>query len=126
MRPESGHPGFSSWLAGLVIGVCGGVLVLIFPTVGLVLVGLGAVVVLRARRRRAGGSGLLIGIGATIIVLLTRAQLECEAFDAAPYQSCSGPDLTPIFVVSGALVALGLVLAAAGPINDRTGRREPS
>jgi hypothetical protein len=126
MPPEGGHPGFSSWLAGLVIGVGGGFLVLIFPTLGLVLVGLGVVGVLRARRRRAGGSGLLIGIGATIIVLLTRAQLECEAVDAAPNQGCNGPDLTPFFVVSGVLVALGLVLAAAGLIYGRTGRGESS
>ena len=65
---------FKNWLAGLVMGVCGGFLVLLFPIMGVLLIGLGVIGILRARPRLAGASGLLLGIGAIILTLLARAQ----------------------------------------------------
>lgn len=102
------------WLAGLVMGVSGGFVVLIFPTLGVLLVGLSVIGILRARQRGAGASGFLLGIGTILFVLLLRAQMACQAFDAAPNQGCEAPDITPYVVVAGVLLvagALGSVVA---------------
>lgn len=119
--PRSQRRRFTDWLAGLVVGVCGGFLVLVFPTIGLLLIALGTLGVLRARGRVAGSSGLLIGIGATTVVPLVRAQLACEAFDAAPNQGCEAPDLTPWLTIGGALLVGGMILSAA-LVGDDAGR----
>ena len=100
---------FKNWLAGLVIGVCSGFLVLIFPTLGVLLIGVGLIGILRARPRVAGASGLLVGIGAIILALLAQAQLACQAFDAAPNQGCEAPDLTAYVVLAGGLSVAGLL-----------------
>lgn len=102
---------FKNWLAGLVMGVSGGFLVLIFPTLGVLLIGLGVIGILRARQREAGASGLLIGIGAIILTLLVRAQMECQAFDAVPNQGCEAPDITPYVVLAGGLLVAGVLVS---------------
>ena len=100
---------FKNWLAGLVMGVCGGFLVLLFPIMGVLLIGLGVIGILRARPRLAGASGLLLGIGAIILTLLAQAQIACEAFDAAPNQGCEAPDITSYVVLAGGLTVAGVL-----------------
>ena len=100
---------FKNWLAGLVMGVGGGFLVLIFPAVGVLLLGLGAIGVLRARPRMTGTSGLLVGTGAMMLAVLIQAQMACQAFDAAPDQGCEAPDVTSYVVAAGGLLVAGLL-----------------
>ena len=104
------------------MGVGGGVLVLVFPTIGLLFIALATLGVLRARGRVAGSSGLLIGIGAATVVLLVRAQLACEAFDAAPNQGCVAPDLAPWLTIGGGLLVAGMILSAVALVGGDAGR----
>jgi hypothetical protein len=104
------------------MGAGGGFLVLVFPTLGYALIALGAIGVLRAQRHVAGGAGLFIGIGATMVVLLFRAQLACEAFDAVPNQGCESPDLTPWLTIGGALLVAGVILSALALVGGKAGR----
>lgn len=123
MASDKGHPRFTAWLAGLVTGVGGGLVLLIFPILGLVLVAAGVVRIVRGHRRVAGGSGFSIGIGATTFALLLRAQLACEAFGAVASQGCDGPDLTPLLLIAGGLLVAGLVLSAVSLAPNRASRR---
>jgi hypothetical protein len=119
MTSRSGHPRFTNWLAGLVTGSSSGFLLLIVPTLGLLLIALGAIGVVRARPRVAGVSGLLVGIGAIVAVLLIRAQLACEAFNATPTLGCEAPDITPYLALAGGLLAAGVVLSAVAIVDAR-------
>lgn len=100
---------FRNWLAGLVMGVCGGFLALIFPPMGVLMIGLGAIGTFRARPRLAGASGLLVGSGAIILALMVQALMACRAFDAAPNQDCEAPDITAYLVLAGALSVAGVL-----------------
>jgi cytochrome bd-type quinol oxidase subunit 2 len=112
MTRPSGYPRFTNWLAGLVAGTSSGFLVSIIPTLGVVLLMLSTIGVLHARTRDAGASGLLVGLGATIVVLLIRAQLACEAFDAVPTQGCQSPDVMLFLALGAGLAAAGVLIAA--------------
>lgn len=98
------------WLIGLFFGIALVLPLVDFPTIGLLL----ALVVIVAgwfwRRSMAYESGVLIGIGSTMLGLLAWASSECGAFNNQPGSSCTMPDLVPWVVGSLALVGVGLIL----------------
>lgn len=101
-------------LAGLVVGVADGLLFFLFPTAAVLL--LVAFVSLATWRRQfvTASSSVLVGIGATWLILLTRSVVSCAQFDAQPGSECMQPDLTGWFIVAVAMLAGGAMLALVG------------
>jgi hypothetical protein len=112
----SGRPRLSNWIAGLVVGVGAGVLSLILPAFGWVIVAAFLVGLIRASPRLPAFGGLLVGLGTTWLVLLVRSHLECLAFDAAPGQECFEPDIGPFLTVGAAMLAIGVLATLAAVI----------
>lgn len=92
-------------IAGLVLGVLVGFLLLEGPPIGLIVV-VGAAVLVRAfGQALAGSAALLGGIGAAWLALLGRVKLTCMH---DPAISCPSIDL--YLVVAVALIAAGVGL----------------
>lgn len=93
---------------GLVFGIPG----MTAAVVIVVLVGLSA-------RRPALVAGGLIGLGATWLVLFARVAVLC----GQPQQQCgsSPPEITPWLAISGAVIFVGVLIAA---LASRKKRRE--
>jgi hypothetical protein len=77
-----------------------------------------------AARSLAFVSGAIAGIGAIWLGLLIRAQLACDAFDAAPNQGCQSPGIEPWVILSVIVLGVGLVLG--GLAWRRRGNRDGS
>jgi hypothetical protein len=99
-----------AWLAGLVVGVSGGVLTLVVPSIGWLIIVAFALPALVVGPRVAALGGLLGGVGSTWIVLLVRSSLECRAFDEVPGQGCVDPDLAPWLSFGLGMLAIGVGL----------------
>jgi hypothetical protein len=98
-----------NWLAGLLVGVAGGILFWIFPTLA-VLLGAFFVIVAATRPGRLPPlAGIALGVGATALVVLARAVASCSRVDAAPGQECVQPDLTPWFAASAVVFVTGAI-----------------
>jgi hypothetical protein len=114
-----------TWAAGAAFGAMAGITIAVFgaPALALFVAALGVASV--ARRTVALASGAFIGVGATWLTLLVRAQLACDAFDAAPSQGCQASGVEPFVVVSAIVLAIGVLLgAAAWRRRTAHGRRE--
>ena len=109
----------SAWLAGLVVGAFVGLLFGVWPTIGALLFALFTVPALASRNRVGAISGLLVGLPAAWLSLVTVASANCSAFDAAPNQSCGAPDLTAWVVLAVALLVGGLAGSFALGIRRR-------
>jgi hypothetical protein len=55
-------------------------------------------------------SGVITGVGGMWLALLVRAQLACDAFDAAPNQGCEGSGTEPWLALSVVVLGIGLVV----------------
>jgi hypothetical protein len=112
----------SDWLAGLLIGVVGGLIFLLLPPFGLVVVAIFTLLAIGRGNRSLALSGLLIGIGASWIGLLAAANARCTEFDQLPNQGCEAPDLTVWFAIGAGCLVIGAVLLMVGlrPGNRRT------
>lgn len=100
------------WTAGLLLGAIVGFLV---TTFGLGILTLSAAVIALAAvatRSLALLSGAITGVGGIWLALLLRAQLACDAFDAAPQQGCQGHGVEPFAILSLAVLLGGLLLSA--------------
>ena len=94
-----------SWLTGLVAGSIVGLGALVAGALA-ALFGLMAIVAaLRLPQRLAVIGGLLLGIGASWVALLLRADLACDV-------DCVSPDLTGWYALGAGLVVAGAVLTA--------------
>jgi uncharacterized membrane protein len=113
--------GLSNWIAGVVVGVAAGVLTLIFPTLGWLIVAAFLLGLIRAVPRVPAVGGLFLGLGAAWLVLLVRSHVECQAFDAAPNQECGDPDIGRWLAFGGVLLAIGVLVSVAAQI--RASRR---
>jgi hypothetical protein len=92
------------WLAGCVLGTWAGFCALYVPPFGLILFVLFAVpaVILRSL---AAATGLLVGTGAMMLLVIGLANWNCAQDNARAGESCTPPDLTG-FVVAGSVLAL--------------------
>jgi len=101
---------WASWAIGLVIGGLAGSAILTFGA-PLLLVSLAVLALaLVAARSLALLSGAFIGVGATWLVLLVRAQVACDLFDAAPNHGCRGFGVERFLVISSAALVVGLLV----------------
>lgn len=103
----STRPG-TAWLAGLVLGVASGFLVLELGVVGLAFVVASIAVIAWKGPRIVVFGGLLAGFGGLWTVLFARVALTCGAAALFPDQTCSTEDLTPWVLGSAAVLVLGL------------------
>lgn len=63
-----------------------------------------------AARSLAFLSGAFLGVGGLWSAVTVRAQLACDAFDAAPNQGCQGFGVGQFLVVSAVVFGAGLLL----------------
>jgi len=115
-----------SWGVGLAFGAAAGFMVLLGGAPFLALsVGFLALAFVAARSL-AFLSGAFIGVGGLWVALTVRAQLACDAFDAAPNQGCQGFGVGQFLVVSAVVLGLGLLLGVlawrrrAGQLSSQT------
>lgn len=106
LRSES----WPSWGIGLVFGAAAAFMVLLggapFLALSLALLALAFV----AARSLAFVSGAFLGVGGLWFALTVRAQLACDAFNAAPNQGCEGFGVAQFLVVCAVVSGVGLVL----------------
>ena len=106
------------WAIGAGFGALAGLMMAMFGAPALMLSVAFLLLACVAARRVAVLSGAFMGIGGTWLVLTVRADLACEAFDAAPNQGCTGFAVEPFLAISAAVLGVGLllgVLALARP-----------
>jgi hypothetical protein len=103
----------SAWLAGLVVGVAGGVLFWTFPTLGVLILALFVVPVLLRRGPIVGLAGPLVGAGGSSLVVLISSLVRCDRFDAAPNQECTQPDLGPWLIGAAFVLLAGIALSVS-------------
>ena len=101
-----------AWLAGLVLGVISGLMLLELGALGVpfVLASLG--LILWKGPRQLAGAGLLSGFGLILFVLFARVALTCGGpFDPGT-STCVAPDLTGWIVAGAVIFAVGLIASA--------------
>lgn len=98
------------WAVGLAFGGVVGFPIASFG-LGLLVVSVSLVALaFMAARSLAFLSGAVTGIGGIWLALLIRAQLACDAFDAAPNQGCQSSGIEPFAVLSVTVLGIGLLL----------------
>jgi hypothetical protein len=113
----------TNWALGVALGIFigafaleGGVLVLLLLVPALIWG-------LRSRTPGAAAGGLFVGAGLGALGLIGLAQSRCVNVSGPNFStSCTPPDLTPYVVAAAALIAVGIVLAAAAAWRVRTQR----
>ena len=111
-----------AWISGLVIGAVTGLAILLVPVAGAAIALLFAIVVRVKGSGQAAAGGFGVGAGASLLALLVRAIVACEAFDAEPNQGCTAPDLGPWLAVGLLALVSGVTLtgaAIAAALRDR-------
>jgi hypothetical protein len=100
------------WIAGLAVGAAGGFLALELPILGWEVVVAFAVIAGVRGPRLPAEAGLLLGLGASWVLVLGRGMLDCRAFNEVPGQECIQPDLGPWLIAGGTMLALGVAATA--------------
>lgn len=67
-------------------------------------------IVLAKGQGRRGIGGLLVGFGATWIILFARAQLDCFVSDLMPGSQCVMAGMEPWYFTAAVVLGLGLVV----------------
>ncbi len=106
MRSET----WLSWAVGLLFGAAAGFMVLVGGAPFLMLSVAFLALAFVAARSLAFLSGAFIGLGGLWVALTVRAQLACDAFDAAPNQGCRGFGVGEFLVISTVILGVGLLL----------------
>ena len=101
----------TAWLAGFVIGVAAGLLLLYM--VGAALAVAFSVGALMTTHRAAAFGGLGIGLGAGLSAVVGVAAENCRRYAETSGSECTGPDLSPWFDAAIAAVVVGLALTLA-------------
>jgi hypothetical protein len=102
------------WAIGLLVGLVAGAGALIAGPLAWLLGLVAAILLVAEPPRLPGAAGAAIGLGGALAALLLRADLACGA-------NCVGPDLTPWYAASAALVAVGLMLTGSALLRARAG-----
>jgi hypothetical protein len=113
-----------SWVIGLVSGAAAGFLVLLGGAPFLALSVLFLALAFVAARSLAFVSGMFVGLGGLWCALVVRAQLACDAFDAAPRQDCQGYGVGQFLAVSIIVIGIGAVVGFVA-LRHRAQRTSP-
>jgi hypothetical protein len=111
------------WIAGVVVGVAGGLLALEIPTLGWLILVLFAVPAAIVGPRAAAIGGLVTGFGACWLVLLGRVAITCGATDDE--LGCHAPGIEQWLAVSAGVLAIGLTLTAVSYVRARPRAERP-
>src|SRR6266480_899934 len=106
---------------GFLMGILSAFGFLVFGTPGFLIPLIGVIWSVRYTSA-ASLSGLLIGIGATVVVLISWADARCAAANQSGpgfQSSCTAPDSSVLLTLAGIAVACGLVVAAASAARAR-------
>lgn len=95
-------------LAGVAVGAVGGVLLLEGLSPTLLLLAVYVVFARRAGQGLAGLGGILVGVGATWVVLLGWVKLSCDS--TAPSATCEAPNIDAFLIIALALLVFGVGL----------------
>lgn len=128
MTGERGRPeAQATWLTAAALGALDGFLLFELPTVGLLLLAAGVLILARFRRGTLGSGGLATGAGGLGVLLLWRARAGCDAFDGVPGQGCVSPGIEGYVIAAAAILLAGLVLTAVGIRSTASGQppRQP-
>jgi hypothetical protein len=98
------------WLVGLAAGVAAGLVPLVLGFVGIVMTGLVLVWAALARPRGVVLSGVFTGVGATWLILSSRASLGCSGANTST-EGCVGPDISSWQYLPIAFLILAGILA---------------
>jgi hypothetical protein len=110
----------TDWLAGLVVGAGAGLLLAEWPMAGALVAIAFALPAAVSRHGLAALGGLLVGLPAAWLAIITQATLRCAEFNAQPGQGCVMSDATAWVVAAAALLAGGIVATvAAGARSQR-------
>lgn len=109
LRAES----WRSWGIGLVFGAATGFLLVLGGPLFLVLIVGVLALAFVAARSLAFLSGMFLGMGGLWLALTVRAQLACDAFDAAPNRGCESSGVGQFLAVCLILLGVGLLLGVA-------------
>jgi hypothetical protein len=99
-----------NWAIGLMFGAAAGFMVLVGGAPFLIVSLAFLVLAFVLTRSLAFLSGAFIGVGGLWAALMIRAQLACNAFDAAPNQGCQGFGVGQFVIVSAVILGIGLLV----------------
>jgi hypothetical protein len=107
---------------GFALGILSAFGFLELGVAGLVILLIGLVWSLRYPWALSSVSGLLVGVGATVVVLITAANARCAAANQhGPgfESSCTAPDSSVLLTLAAVAVAAGLAIAAATAVRAK-------
>jgi hypothetical protein len=110
------------WVLGFVLGALSGLIVLRFGTIGLAMP-LASLALLRARPWLSPLSGLLVGLGLSVLSLLGLAASRCAgANQSGPgfASGCTPPDMTVLVGLATLCVVVGVIAGAIAVTRART------
>jgi hypothetical protein len=116
----SSQPRPDAWLAGLVLGVAGGVMLLTLGAYGMLYLLACVGLVLWKGPRFLASAGIVTGVGLVSTVLFARVALTCGGPLDPHVSQCSAPDLTGWVVGSAAVFAMGLFASAVALRRSRS------
>ena len=102
----------SGWLAGVVLGVVGGISLVSLGVPGIGFLAVALVLIAWKGPRLLAGAGLVTGLGLIWTVLFARVQLTCGADALFADPSCFSDDLTPWIAGATGIFVTGLVASA--------------
>ena|SRR5438128_4257128 len=99
------------WLSFGVLGAASAIVLLEFPSGGVLLIAAALLGIARKPPRGTALAGLVTGLGGTSTTLFLRVKIDCDAFNAQPGQACETPGIEG-WIAAGAVV-LGIGLLAS-------------
>jgi hypothetical protein len=114
------------WLASAVVGVCAGLLSLVFPVLGRAIALLYLAGTLFSRSVAPAVGGFLVSSGSVWIILLVLADQRCREANATPGQGCVGSDTSPWLIAGLGMMILGVIATAVAVRSSGRSRRRTS
>ena len=121
-----------AFVLGFVLGILSALGFLTLGTPGLLIMLVGLIWSMRYPWALGSVSGVLIGIGATVLLLVTAAAARCAAANQRGpgfESSCTAPDSSLLLTLAAAAVAAGLAIGLVvmrRPIAERATKRAAS
>ena len=113
----SRRPGRADWLAGLVVGVSGGLLLAEWPPAGAFVALAFAIPAAVSGGRLAALGGLLVGLPAAWLAIIGHATLRCAEFNAQAGQGCVMSEATGWVIAAVAILAVGIFWTVAAALD---------